>query len=141
MENAAPLRNAPGDKPVAPIRFALVEDARELRAKILRLLLAQTGFESVGVFADGESAARDLPALHPHVVLMDIRLPGLSGVDCVRELKTRLPDTEFMMLTAFDDYDLIFQSLQAGPRATCSKNRSRANSWMPFANCARAVRP
>lgn len=65
-------------------------------------------------FPDFESAAAALPKLKPDVVLADIQLPGRSGIELVREWKPRLPDTEFLMLTTFDDDDLVFDALRAG---------------------------
>ena len=68
----------------------------------------------MGSFADGEQAVRDLPALRPRVVLMDITLPGMSGVQCVSDLAHTLPDTAFIMVTVHDDTDAIVNSFAAG---------------------------
>jgi DNA-binding NarL/FixJ family response regulator len=68
----------------------------------------------VGAYADAETALAGIPALDPAVVLMDIRLPGMSGVECVKHLKQSVPQAQVMMLTILEDYEQIFQSLKAG---------------------------
>jgi DNA-binding NarL/FixJ family response regulator len=72
------------------------------------------GFECVGSFEDGEQALDAIPALRPRVVLMDINLPGIDGVQCVARLARDLPDTQMIMITVYDDTDAIFDSLAAG---------------------------
>ena len=96
------------------INVALVEDSRDEREALAYLIRASPGFACVGAFATGEEAQEKIPRLRPDVVLLDIHLPGLSGIDCLRRLKDRLPSTRFMMLTVFEDHDRIFQSLAAG---------------------------
>jgi DNA-binding NarL/FixJ family response regulator len=96
------------------IRVALVEDDPEVRSG-LRLLIDNSGSCScVAACRSAEEALEQLPALHPDVVLMDIQLPGLSGIECIRELKQKPPGLQIMMLTVFEDHDRIFQSLSAG---------------------------
>jgi CheY-like chemotaxis protein len=68
----------------------------------------------VGAFQSGEEALRDLPKLEPNVVLMDINLPGMSGIECIRRLKAANSTLQIMMLTVFEDHDRIFDSLSAG---------------------------
>jgi len=70
--------------------------------------------ECVGQFANAEDALRKIPALQPRVIFMDIHLPGMSGVDCVRELAAIEPKPQIVMLTSYDDSDAIFSSLSAG---------------------------
>jgi len=72
------------------------------------------GYHCVGQFESAESALAGLPALKPDVVLADINLPGLSGIECVRALKPQLPSTHFIMLTVYEDADHIFDALAAG---------------------------
>ena len=96
------------------IRVALVEDEREEREGLAYLLNRTVGFACVAACASAEEALTIIPACHPEVVLMDIHLPGMSGIDCVRELKARLPNAQVMMLTVFEDYTRIFQALRAG---------------------------
>lgn len=96
------------------IRVCLVEDHRATRETFAKLLGLAPGIECVGVCSDGIEALKRIPGLQPDVVLMDINLPGRNGIECVTELKRTLPATEFIMLTTYDDTDLIFDALRAG---------------------------
>lgn len=96
------------------IRVCLVEDHRATRETFAKLLGLAPGIECVGVCGDGIEAIARIPELRPDVVLMDINLPGKSGIECVTELKRTSPETEFIMLTTYDDTDLIFDALRAG---------------------------
>jgi DNA-binding NarL/FixJ family response regulator len=98
----------------APIRVAIVEDLQEIRTELAGLVASDEGMQTAGIFADGETALKELPGLNPDVVLMDIGLPGISGVECVERLKPQLPATNFMMLTVFEDHERVFAALQAG---------------------------
>ena len=97
-----------------PITIALVEDNPGLRRALETMARRAPGLKWVGSFPDGEQAVRDLPALRPRVVLMDINLPGMSGIQCVARLARDLPDTQIVMVTMYDDTDAIFDSLAAG---------------------------
>ena len=97
-----------------PITVAIVEDNSGLCQSFETMLQRAAGLKWVGSFADGEQAVRDLPALRPQVVLMDINLPGINGVQCVAHLAQTLPDTQIIMVTVYDDTDAIFESLAAG---------------------------
>ena len=97
-----------------PITVAIVEDSLGLCQSFETMLQRAPGLQWVGSFADGEQAVRDLPALRPRVVLMDINLPGINGVQCVTHLAQSLPDTLLIMVTVYDDTDAIFNSLAAG---------------------------
>jgi DNA-binding NarL/FixJ family response regulator len=96
------------------IRVALVEDDAEVRAGLEALLGSASNCSCVAAFASAEEALSKLPELKPDVVLMDIHLPGMSGIDCIRQLKLHQPNIQIMMLTVFEDHDRIFQSLAAG---------------------------
>lgn len=98
----------------SPITIAIVEDNDGMRASLEKIVKSDVGMKCLGSFPAGEPAMRDLPALRPQVVLMDINLPGMSGVDCVRQLASSLPTAQIIMLTVYDDTDAIFQSLEAG---------------------------
>ena len=95
------------------ISVSIVEDDDALRGTLARYLDTK-GFRCLGTHGSAEHALRELPQVKPEVVLMDINLPRMSGVDCVAGLKTRLPSVKCIMLTAFEDADLIFQALSAG---------------------------
>lgn len=92
---------------------ALVEDDVRTR-HLIADLLGKAGFACKSICADAETALRTLPEARPDIVLMDIDLPGASGIECVRQLKPRLPQTHFVMLTVYDDPENIFEALAAG---------------------------
>jgi DNA-binding NarL/FixJ family response regulator len=91
-----------------------VEDDDEIRANLAYRIDSHSTFRLVGAYADAESALEELPAQKPDVVLMDINLPGIDGVECVRRLKTRMGSTQFVMLTVYEDSNRLFKSLVAG---------------------------
>ena len=104
------------------ITIALVEDARGTRENLMELLRRSPGLNCVGAFASGEEALKKFPALAPDVVLMDINLPGMSGVQCTAQLKPLLPKTQILMLTSYENSDLIFESLRSGASGYLMKN-------------------
>ena len=93
---------------------AIVEDDADVRQSLVSVLGRASGIRCVGAFGSAEEAMRELPLVKPQIVLMDINLPGMSGVDCVRGLGPQLPDTLIVMLTVHDDTDTIFDALSAG---------------------------
>jgi DNA-binding NarL/FixJ family response regulator len=97
-----------------PITVAIVEDDEEVRASLAQLLDGSDGFRCAQKLGDVETALRELPLAPPNVVLMDVNLPGLSGVEGVRQLRQRLPATQAIMLTVYDDEARIFEALAAG---------------------------
>jgi DNA-binding NarL/FixJ family response regulator len=97
-----------------PIRVAIVEDHEEIRANLAHLIGENPSLRLLWSYPDAESAMADLPRHKPDVVLMDINLPGMDGVECVRQLKTRLPASQFVMLTVYEDNNRLFKSLMAG---------------------------
>ena len=96
------------------IKVAIVEDDEQVRENLARLVGEAKGFECVATFPSGEQALESWPRRAPDVVVMDINLPGISGVECVRQLKSRSPEIHIVMLTVYDDSDRIFQALQMG---------------------------
>jgi DNA-binding NarL/FixJ family response regulator len=97
-----------------PIRVAIVEDDEDIRASLTHRLGENSSLTLLASYADAESALADLPQRSPDVVLMDINLPGLDGIECVRQLKPKLPATQFVMLTVYEDNNRLFKSLIAG---------------------------
>jgi DNA-binding NarL/FixJ family response regulator len=97
-----------------PIRVAIVEDSQEVREGLAWLFRNSTGFDCVGAYDTGEEALQKVPRLKPDVVLMDIGLPGISGIDCITRLRKLCPGTQISMLSVFEDEDRIFRSLTAG---------------------------
>lgn len=96
------------------VRVALVEDNAKLRKSLGTLLNSTADLECVEACADGEQALQQLPSVGPDIVLMDIHLPGMSGIECVARLAAELPKVRIVMLTAFESSDEIFDSLAAG---------------------------
>jgi DNA-binding NarL/FixJ family response regulator len=96
------------------IRVSIVEDDNRVRDSLARLIDRSPGFCCVSKHPSAEDALRDLPPHRPDVVLMDINLGGMSGVDCVRLLKEVRPETQVMMLTVYENTDHIFSALAAG---------------------------
>ena len=97
-----------------PITVAIVEDNDKLRATLARVLNRAAGFQCVSDYQNAEDALREIPKVGPNVVLMDINLPGMNGVECVRQLKAANPQIQVMMLTVYEDTENIFDALAAG---------------------------
>ncbi len=97
-----------------PITVSIVEDNEQLRATLGRVLSRSEGFRCLSQYGDAESALEGLPKDRPEVVLMDINLPGMNGVECVRRLKSQLPNIQVVMLTVYEDTENIFNALAAG---------------------------
>lgn len=97
-----------------PIRVAIVEDDPEVRDGLGWLFRHTPGFECLAACGSAEEALQTLPALGPDVVLMDIHLPGMSGIECLVRLKRQCPATQVGMLTVFEDDEVVFRSLAAG---------------------------
>ena len=97
-----------------PINVAIVEDDEEIRANLTHRIGGNAAFRLLRTFSNGEVAVSELPRCKPDVVLMDINLPGMDGVECVRALKVKMPETQFIMLTVYEDNNRLFKSLTAG---------------------------
>jgi DNA-binding NarL/FixJ family response regulator len=109
-----------------PITISLVEDNHQLRGTLARLLDCAEGFRCVSQYANAEDALVGLPKDKPDVVLMDINLPGMNGVECVRKLKQIAPEIAAVMLTAYEDTENIFNALAAGATGYLLKRAPRA---------------
>lgn len=96
------------------IKVAIVEDHAALRSRLEVLLKQTAGFCCAGAFQNGEEALEKIPALAPQVVITDLNLPGISGVEVAARLKVLLPETNIMVLTVYSDSENIFNALQAG---------------------------
>ena len=97
-----------------PLKVALVEDQPKVRESWTRLINALPDFSCVCACASGEEALRVIPAERPDVILMDIFLTRMSGIECTARLKELLPETQIVILTAMDDQELVFMALEAG---------------------------
>lgn len=93
---------------------AVVEDDSGLRQQLVEILGTATDIQCVGAYASAEDALKKIPAQKPNVVLMDIQLPGMSGIQCVAELKKLVPDVQVIMVTVYEDSERIFKALKAG---------------------------
>ena len=109
-----------------PITISLVEDYDGLRETLANLINEVPGLRCVGAYRTGEEAVRRIPFDRPDVALVDINLPGMSGVECVAELKAELPELQILMLTMHEQSDLIFNSLRAGASGYLLKNTPSA---------------
>lgn len=106
----SPADTAPPDA----CRVAVVEDVEGIRVELINLIGSFEGFTCVGACSSGEEALRAFPPLAPDVVLMDIYLPRMSGIECTLRLKESLPSCQIVMLTSSDEEELIFRALEAG---------------------------
>lgn len=102
------------NKASMPIKVAIVEDDAQIREGLAFLISNSGGLKCVGKYQNAETALERIPAQNPDVVLMDVQLPGMSGIECIGRLKAKMPALQIMMLTVFDDPDRIFRSLKAG---------------------------
>jgi DNA-binding NarL/FixJ family response regulator len=96
------------------ISVAIVEDETRLRVQLAKMITEAPGFRCQGVFGSAEHALREIPRQPSDVVLMDINLPQMSGVECVFRLKKLLPQIQVVMLTVYDDSEKIFKALEMG---------------------------
>lgn len=96
------------------ITISMIEDNQPVAQGLKNLLMASNGFVFKDLFFNGEDAIIGVPANPPDVLLVDINLPGISGIDCIRILKEKLSSMQIMMLTIYEDNDAIFDSLAAG---------------------------
>jgi len=108
------------------IAVSIVEDDAQSRKIFANWINGASGFRLVGDWGDAEKALGALPAKKPNVVLMDINLPGMSSVEAVKRLKPLLPDTQFVMLTVYEDADHIYNALAAGATGYLLKQTPRA---------------
>jgi len=108
------------------IKVAIVDDDEDIRNSLIELVRGSSSLLLTDACKDGQVALKKLPANPPDVVLMDIQMPGLDGVECVRQLKPHLPTVNFLMLTVYEDSDWLFESLKAGASGYLLKRTSSA---------------
>ena len=96
------------------ITVSIVDDEAKLRQSIAAFVNGSPGFKCVSGYGSAEAALKDLPADKPDVVLMDINMGGMSGIECVEKLKTQFPEMQILMLTVYEDTEKIFRALAAG---------------------------
>src|SRR5436853_5151823 len=96
------------------ISLAIVEDLDEVREGLQQFISLNPEFKVLDTFKTAEEALYDLPRLQPNIVIMDISLPGMSGIECIRQVKNKIPHTQFMMFTVYENDDKVFEALKAG---------------------------
>ena len=115
------------------VTVSIVDDNAELRDSIISYLDAAGGFRCVSRYATAEEALEKLPIDKPSVILMDIKMGAMDGIECVRQLKATMPNAQVLMLTVFEDTELIFNALKAGASGYLLKR-------MPPAKLVEAIR-
>jgi DNA-binding NarL/FixJ family response regulator len=106
------------------ISVSIVDDEKELRQSIATFVNGSPGFRCVSAYSSAEAALKGLPADQPQVVLMDINLGGMTGIECVERLKAVAPTMQILMLTVYEDTDQIFKALEAGATGYLLKRSS-----------------
>lgn len=122
-------------------RISIIEDDEETRLILTGIIRGAADLELVSTYPHCEPAIRGIPADHPDVVLVDINLPEISGVEAVRRLKPEMPATQFLMLTVYEDPDHIFAALTAGATGYLLKGTRRAELLSAIAQIASGGSP
>src|SRR6266487_3356126 len=104
------------------ITVAIVEDLDEVRDGLQNFLSLSKEFSVLDVFKTAEEALYEIPKLKPNIVIMDISLPGMNGIECIRQLKDKSPATQFMMFTVYENDEKVFEALKAGASGYLLKN-------------------
>jgi DNA-binding NarL/FixJ family response regulator len=104
------------------ITLAIVEDLDEVRDGLKNFISLSTDFKILDTFKTAEEALYDIPKLRPDIVIMDINLPGMSGIECIKLIKDKSPDTQFMMFTVYENDEKVFEALKAGASGYLLKN-------------------
>jgi CheY-like chemotaxis protein len=110
----------------APVRILIAEDHRMMRDALASLIEKEPGFEVIGLAADGLEAARLARELKPHVVLMDIHMPRMDGIEATRQISADLPETKVVGLSVHADHHVVAEMLAAGARSFVAKSASPA---------------
>jgi DNA-binding NarL/FixJ family response regulator len=104
------------------ITLAIVEDLDEVREGLKNFLALSPDFKVLDTFKTAEEALEEIPVIQPDIVIMDINLPGMSGIDCIREIKKKNIRTQFMMFTVYENDEKVFEALKAGASGYLLKN-------------------
>ena len=96
------------------ITVSIVEDMDEIRARLKSIVEESAEFACMAVYNNAEDALKELPVSRPDIVLMDINLPGMTGIECIRKVKVLCPEILFMMFTIYEDSEQVFEALAAG---------------------------
>ena len=104
------------------ISIAIVEDLDEVREGLVNFITLNSNFFVAGSFSNAEDALLNIPVLQPDIVIMDINLPGIDGITCIKELKNKTPNTQFIMFTVYENDERVFEALKAGAAGYLLKN-------------------
>ena len=104
------------------ISLAIVEDLAEVREGLKQFISLDPEFTILGTFQNAEEALLNIPQLNPDIAIMDINLPGMNGIDCIRQIRKRTTRTQFMMFTVYENDDKVFEALKAGASGYLLKN-------------------
>jgi DNA-binding NarL/FixJ family response regulator len=104
------------------ITLVIVEDLDEVREGLQDVLGLHEDFQVQATYKTAEDARADIPSVKPDIVIMDINLPGMSGIECIRQVKDKCPDTQFMMFTVYENDEHVFEALKAGALGYLLKN-------------------
>ena len=107
------------------ITVAIVEDNTEIREMLTRVVERAAGLRFLQSFSNAETALAELPALAPNVVIMDIQLPGMDGIECTRRVKETVAGAQVLVFTVFGDSDQLFKALAAGASGYLRKRTPR----------------
>ena len=118
------------------IKVSIVDDEKELCQSIATFVNGAPGFRCVSMYHSGETALEHLPTDQPDVVLMDIHMTGMSGIECVERLKAKMPQMHIMMLTVYEDTDQIFRALSAGASGYMLKRLTPRKLLEAITGCA-----
>lgn len=105
-----------------PISLAIVEDLDEVREGLMTFLALSPEFKVLDTFKTAEEALEMIPKLQPDIVIMDINLPGMSGIDCIRQMRSVSGRTQYMMFTVYENDEKVFEALKAGASGYLLKN-------------------
>ena len=108
--------------PHMSISLAIVEDLAEVREGLKQFISLNPEFTILGTFQTAEEAMHKLPQLNPDIVIMDINLPGMNGIECIKLIKKKIPRTQFMMFTVYENDEKVFEALKAGASGYLLKN-------------------
>lgn len=104
------------------ITLAIVEDLDEVRDGLKNFISLSHDFRVLDTFSNAEDALVGLPGLKPDIVIMDINLPGMNGIECIRQVKDKSPATQFLMFTVYENDEKVFEALKAGASGYMLKN-------------------
>src|SRR5271154_3328417 len=104
------------------ISIVIVEDLDEVRDGLKNFLALSDEFTVLDTFKNAEEALQEIPGMKPDIVIMDINLPGMNGIECIRQLRNKTPSTQYMMFTVYENDEKVFEALKAGASGYLLKN-------------------